>query len=705
MVARSPKRPDDARVVKLPAIVHEVRGPRFGRLRIRYGLGASAERLKEALDRVEGVNQVRVSTLSRSIIVVYDSGTAVRSAILHCFTRSPPDDATDLAGRAPALAPKDAVTAALWGAGIVVAVLPFLPLALKRILVVATVAPTAWRGLRSLLTRGVTVELLDAIAVTIPALSGKPGTAAATNLFLRFAAYVEERASERSDDLVRSLLRTTPETVRVAVDEHEELRPYVSVRVGDRVVVMPGEVVPVDGEVVAGEAVIDSSAITGESIPIPVEKGAAIKSGVMLLDGRLEITAERVGDATTVARIRTFIERALAERSTFQRVADRMADRRAWVTLGTAASVYAMTGSFARIESISLVDFSCTTKLGTAVAIKGTLYRAGRHGVLVKGGDALDALASADTVVFDKTGTLTTGQLYVEDVVSLDSEWPEERLLALAASLAEHTTHPVATSVVDAVKARGLKHISHEEVDFMVGHGLSSQVDGTEVLLGSRHFLVDHKRVELDQVEARIAELDSSGTTALYLAQDRRALGAITLREDARDEAPAVLKRLRRLGIRRAIMLTGDRRAYAQRLASALALDEVHAEIEPRDKAAIVHELRADGRRVVFVGDGVNDGPALMAADVGIAMPRAADIARATADVVLLDDRLSGVAEAIAMSQRMMAHLRTTLNVAAGVNTAILFAAATGRMSPLLASILHNGTTLGVLGASWAGNK
>lgn len=707
-----PRAPDSSKspgVLRLPRLVHEVRRGSWGRLRFRRPLPADLDLagLKAQLLRLAGVERVRLSPRARSIAIEYrgppEEMSELRQGILTSVARLDLD--APHSRLAPAR-PADSGAAALLSAALIAALVPLLPFPVRRLLVLLSIGSTVLRGFRALVTRGMSVEVLDAAAVAVPALRGAAGTAATTNLMLQLASYVERRASQRSDDLVRSLLRAEPDRVRVERGGAEVEVPYGEVEVGDRVVIMPGEAIAVDGVVVEGSATIDASAITGESLPVPAEPGDCVKSGVVVLEGRLVIAAERVGDATTVARIRQFMERALAERSSFQKVADKMADRRAWVTFGTAAGVYALTGNLGRLESISLVDFSCTSKLGTAVSIKGALYRGGRLGLLVKGGDALDALAHVDTVVFDKTGTLSTGRLRVTRVVSLHpTAWPEDRLLALAGSLAEHTTHPVAASVVELVRARGLGHIGHEEVEFVVGHGLTSRVDGADVALGSRHFLVDHLGVELARWKSALEGVVASGDTLLYLARDDQPLGVIALRDESRPEARAVIERLRAIGVPRIVMVTGDLRAQALRVGRELGLDAIHAEVEPERKAGILHELRDTGRKVAFVGDGVNDGPALMAADVGIAMPRAADLARATADVVLLDDQLAGVVEAVALGRATVGRLHRSLNAAAAANTTILALAATGRLPPLTASLLHNGTTLAVLAAAWFGPR
>jgi heavy metal translocating P-type ATPase len=409
--------------------------------------------------------------------------------------------------------------------------------------------------------------------------------------------------------------------------------------------------------------------------------------------------------------VASFIQASLENRSDTQRLAEELADRRVWLTLITGGLVYALTRNLTRLESVFLVDYSCALKLGTPMAFKTGMVRAASHGVLMRGGAAIEHLSEVDTVVFDKTGTLTHSELVVTDVVVMDaSRLTEDALLALVASVEEHASHPLAQAVVDAAKERDLQHITHGEVDYLVAHGLSTDVDGRRVIIGSRHFLEEHHGISFARHEPRIDRLQDEGKTLLYVgaaAQGRTKgspVGVVALRDTLRADAAYALKRLRALGVDNLVMITGDRRAKAQALAVQVGIDAVHAEVAPEDKAAIVQQLQAAGRKVAFVGDGINDGPALSVAEVGIAMPRGADIARATADIVLMDDRLTAVADAREIAQRTMALIRSNFNVAVGVNTAVLAGAVVGWLSPVMSAVLHNGTTIGVLLRALAGS-
>jgi manganese/zinc-transporting P-type ATPase C len=486
------------------------------------------------------------------------------------------------------------------------------------------------------------------------------------------------------------------------------------VQVGEIVVVGVGEAVPVDGRVVEGTALVNQAAVTGEDLPVRREQRHRVVAGSVVEEGRIRIEAQRVGSETTTARVASFIQSSLENRSDTQRMAEELADKRVWFTLITGGLVYALTRDLTRLESVFLVDYSCALKLGTPMAFKSGMYRAATHGVLMRGGNAIEHLAEVDTVVFDKTGTLTHSEQIVTDVVSLGAKHlSEDALLALVASVEEHASHPLAQAVVDAAKERDLKHITHGEVDYLVAHGLSTEVDGKRVIIGSRHFLEEHHAISFARHETVIDRLQDEGKTLLYVGAAGQGksegktrggpIGVVALRDTLRADAAYALKRLRALGITQMVMITGDKRAKAEALAAELGLDAVHAEVAPEEKAAIIKALQAAGRKVAFVGDGINDGPALSVAEVGIAMPRGADIARATADIVLMDDRLTAVADAREIAARTMALIKSNFNVAVGVNTAVLGGAVMGWLSPVMSAVLHNGTTIGVLLRALAG--
>lgn len=645
-----------------------------------------------ALRRLPGVADVRANKACASLTLLYDGRPEVRDSILAAAGRTP-SAAADAWRPPPAITPRRVMLAS----GAIAAAL-LLPPPLAAAITWLNVAGILARGVAAAAQGKLTTDVLDALALGLPAARYEYATANVTRFLLALAEYIEATTVQQSDELLRSLLRQAPGDVWVERPDGELARiPFTELRGGERVVVGTGETIPIDGRVVAGAAYVDQSTVTGESLPAPRNVGDEALAGGVLTDGRLVIQAERVGQATTTGRITRYIQEALDRPADIQTVSNVFADRRVGITLATAAGVFAVTRDWRRIESVFMVDYSCAVKLGTPIAIKSAMYRAAQEGCLVKSGTAIETLAGVDTIVFDKTGTLTHNMLEVTDICPIDPAIDEERAAAMVASLGEHTTHPIARAIVRLAQERRLAHIPHEEVNFIVGHGVEAQVDGRHIRFGSRHYLEDDEHISFADFRKMVRALQEEGKSLLYVAADERPLAVFALRDRLRPESANTLEQLRRLGVKRLVMITGDHRAPALAFGETLGIDAVHYEQRPEDKATIIAALKQEGRRVAYIGDGVNDGPALMAADVGISMPRAADIARATADIVLLEDRLDSVAAMLAIAQQGMRLIHSNFQVAVGVNSAILAAAALGRLSPLAAATLHNGTTIAVL--------
>ncbi|KAA5605239.1 heavy metal translocating P-type ATPase [Roseospira marina] len=658
------------------------------------------------IEAVPGVSRARLNVKARSVVVEHARTEGVRERVaeaLRGLAENRPPRRARPARSGPE--PGDALPLVA-GVGLLLT-LPLLPRPLKAALTWAHIAGTLKAGAGKLLERGITVEVLDATAVGLTALRGDYLATNITQTLLSLASYVEGTTRRASDDLLAHLMR--PDLAEVWVEDADGSRrrvPAESVDVGARVVVSAGETIPVDGTVADGLATVNQAAVTGESLPQPKEPGSAVISGSVVEEGRLTILAERIGAATTMARIATFLREALEDDRGMLSKAAELADRRVAITLVAGLAVLALTRDPRRLESLFLVDFSCAVKLGTSVAIKAAMGNAAHAGVLIKGGAALEGLAQADTVVFDKTGTLTHNAL---DVASITCLGPlclsEDALLALVASVAEHSTHPVAGAVVGLAESRQLAHIDHEAVDFVIGHGLSTLVNGRPVRIGSRHFLEEHEAVDFAPYEDVLADLTADGSSLLYIGTGGQPHGVIALRDRMRADAPEIVTALRDAGVERLVLITGDPGRSGRDLGARLGLDTVHDGIAPEDKARIVAELQAEGRRVAFVGDGVNDAPALMAADVGIAMPRGADIARATADVVLTEDDLAGVARTRRLATRTLSRIDRNFRASAVINTVVLVGAALGRLPPAWTALLHNGTTIGVLLSAHLGGR
>jgi len=646
------------------------------------------------LESVRGVSSVRVNRHARSIVLEYDGQPATRDAMLTLLgglrrEQIPNGEST------PA---EPAELAPMLATGLLILALPFFPPPMRRLLTFLNISGTLFKGVDTLIHRGVKIEALDATAIGLSAWRGEYLTANVTAFLMHLGEFLEKTTERKSDQMLRRLLRPEPVLAWVERDGTLKQLPDNEIVTGDRIEVGPGEKIAIDGLVLDGAALVNQSNITGESVPVRKEIMDRVIAGTIVEDGRLRIEARHVGDETTTARIARFIDDSLQQTSETQRMAERMADRRVYLTLGTGALIYLVTRDQRRLSSVFLVDYSCALKLGTPLAFKSGMYRAAADGILLKGGEAVERLAEIDTVVFDKTGTLTYSDLEVTDVVVLDPErWPRDRLLAVTASIEEHATHPIAEAIVRKAREEKLNHIDHGEAEYLVAHGMSCPVNGDHLLIGSRHYVEEHEGLSFDLFRSQIQTLEDEGKTLLYVGTRHEPIGLIALRDTLREDAPAVLAELRKRGVKHLVLLTGDHEQRAQAMAQQLGIDEVFAEQVPEDKAGVLEQLRAEGRRVAFVGDGVNDGPALVAADVGIAMSRGAELARATADVVLLEDRLGLLLDAYDISQRTMKLIATNYRAAIGINTGVMVGAAFGMISPVVSAILHNGTTVGLL--------
>lgn len=558
--------------------------------------------------------------------------------------------------------------------------------------------PTMAQGLGTLIGEGVKVEVLDAAAVGASLLRGDHFTANAIVAMLGLGNWLEQWTTQKSDQLLKGLLRPQVDSVWVERDAREERIPFVELASGDIVICGSGELIPVDGVVVDGDAAVNRSSITGESLPVHASMGAEVLSGSLVEEGRLKIAARAVGSETSMARTRRFLQNSLRSKSSSQKHSDELADRLVPVTLALGLGLFALTRDVKRASAVLTVDYSCALKLAAPVAVKSGMHAAGHRGVLLKGGQALDNLAAIDTIVFDKTGTLTRGDLRVSDVLPLEPGLGELELLALAAGAEEHYSHPVARAVVAEARGRGLALPPISQVDFIVAHGVSAFVEGVRVLVGSRHFLEDDEGVDCAGADAHAGRLRQEGKSLLCVARGGRLAGLIALRDELRPEAGEALRGLRARGISRIVVLTGDHRQTAQAVLTGLDVDEIHWELAPEDKAGIVRRLQAEGRKLAFAGDGVNDAPALITADVGVCMPGGADLARESAQVVLLEDDLLALCTARDIAANTRRVLTNSFRTAVGVNSAVMLMAAAGKLSPVASAILHNACTLGILG-------
>lgn len=561
--------------------------------------------------------------------------------------------------------------------------------------------PLLIEGSKELLKEGLTSKVLESAAVAISIYRKDYLAANSTNAMLELGEYIEETTVHKSDDLLKELSKPNVEEawIEKKIDGKitEILVKSNDIEIGDIVVVGIGNTIPVDGHIVEGTGSVNQVSMTGEAEPIIKYRGDRVISGTIVEEGRFRIWAEHVGANTATQRIKHYIENSLNEKSSVQLKANKLANKLVPVTLGLATVSYIFAKDFERVASILQADYSCALKLATPVAFKSTISKAGHNGIMIKGAKSIEALSNADTFVFDKTGTLTAGELEVICVESYDDKWSEDKLLNLTASTEEHYFHPVAEAVVKAAKQRGFVHMHHEEVEFIVAHGVKTEVKGKSVIIGSRHFLEDDEKIDFTEHKDKIENSLRDGRTLLYIGYNGKLLGTITLADELRHNSKEAISKLKKLGVKNIIMLTGDTKQKAKMIADELGIDEVRAELLPQDKAKIVKELMESGKKVAFVGDGINDAPALISAHVGISMSRGADIAKATADISLLKDDIMAVVEAKEYANKTMNLINNNFNATVGINSCILAGATFGIFSPIVTAVLHNGTTIGLL--------
>ena len=553
-----------------------------------------------------------------------------------------------------------------------------------------------WKGVRCLLQRRLEVEVLDALSIGASLLRGDFGTAGSVMFLLNLGSLLEEWTRKKSlDDLARSMALNV-DKVWVRAEGGEVLLPLTKVHAGDEIVVRSGNMIPLDGAVIEGEAMVNQAALTGESMPVRKSEGATVYAGTVVEEGECVFVAKAEGGANRYDKIVSMIEESEKLKSSTENRALQLADRLVpWCLAGTVVT-YALTRNVTRAISILMVDFSCALKLSMPLAVLSAMRECGNYHITVKGGKYLEALAKADTIVFDKTGTLTRATPQVVQVISF-SGCEEREVLQLAACLEEHFPHSMANAVVRAAKERGISHEEmHSEVEYIVAHGIASRVGGQRVVIGSHHFVFEDEQCTVPAEEqARFDALDPQ-YSHLYMAASGRLVGVICIADPLRPEAASVLRQLRHLGFTNTVMMTGDSERTACAIAGQVGVDHYFAEVLPEDKANFVQKAKAEGHTVVMIGDGINDSPALSAADIGIAIHSGAAIAREIADVTIKADSLEelvllkGIANAL--QHRVGANYRFVLTF----NSTLIVLGALGILQPATSAMLHNLSTIGI---------
>jgi manganese/zinc-transporting P-type ATPase C len=544
-------------------------------------------------------------------------------------------------------------------------------------------------------------------AATVASLILRENVVALTVLWLlNIGEYLQDLTLRRTRRAISELLRGSQDTAWIRLTKGPQAGteiqvPIDSVEIGDEVVVHDHVAIPVDGEVVDGEAVVNQSAITGENLPVSVGVGAHVHAGSVVVRGRVVVRAEAVGKQTAIGRIITRVEEAQHDRAPIQTVGENFSRRFVPTSFIVSAITLAVTGDVRRAMTMLLIACPCAVGLATPTAISAAIGNGARRGILIKGGSHLEQAGRVDAIVFDKTGTLTVGRPVVTNIVAMHKDWQPEQVLAYAASSEIHSRHPLAEAVIRSTEERHISIPPHEECEVLVGLGMRTWADGRTLLLGSPSLLKAEKVRVSKKATEWVEKLRREAETPLLLAVDGKLVGLISLRDEVRPEAAEVLTKLRANGIRRIVMLTGDHPDIAQVVADELGIDEWRAEVMPEDKLEVVRELQNEGYIVGMVGDGINDAPALAAADIGIAMGLAGtDVAVETADVALANDDLHRLLDVRDLGARAVDVIRENYSMSIAVNAAGLIIGAGGALSPVLAAILHNASSVAVVANS-----
>ena len=572
----------------------------------------------------------------------------------------------------------------------------FLPAPLNAAYTVFRSIEFLWKGVCCLWRRKLEVEVLDALSIGVSILRGDFATAGSVMFLLNVGSLLEEWTRKKSlDDLARSMALNV-DKVWVRAQGTEVLMPLTKVHPGDEIVVRSGNMIPLDGMVLEGEAMVNQAALTGESMPVRKTTGATVYAGTVVEEGECVLVAKAEGGANRYDKIVAMIEESEKLKSGTENRALQLADRLVpWCLAGTVAT-YVFTRNVTRAISILMVDFSCALKLSMPLAVLSAMRECGEYHITVKGGKYLEALAKADTIVFDKTGTLTRATPQVVQVVPF-SGCGEQEVLQLAACLEEHFPHSMANAVVRAAKERGISHEEmHSEVEYIVAHGIASRVGGKRVVIGSAHFIFEDEGCTIPAGEqAKFDGLDPQ-YSHLYLAASGVLVGVICIADPLRPEAAQVLRQLQKLGITQTVMMTGDSDRTARAIASQVGVDRCFAEVLPEDKAAFVRDAKAEGHTVVMIGDGINDSPALSAADIGIAIHSGAAIAREIADVTIRADSLEELVTLKAIANALQKRVGSNYRFVLSFNSALIFLGALGILPPATSAMLHNLSTLGI---------
>lgn len=570
-----------------------------------------------------------------------------------------------------------------------------LPAPIRAIYTTVVSVKYIWKGIQTLAQGKIEVPVLDATAIGVSMLRGDYGTAGSVMFLLGVGELLEEWTHKKSvGDLARSMSLNVGK-VWLKKDGQEILVPSEKIVAGDEIVVHMGNLIPFDGEVSNGEGMVNQASLTGESVPVRRTLGSVVYAGTVLEEGELTILVKQTGGSSRYEKITAMIEESEKLKSGLESKAEHLADRLVPYSLGGTALTYLLTRNATKALSILMVDFSCALKLAMPISVLSAIREANQHKITVKGGKFLEAVAEADTIVFDKTGTLTKAQPTVAEVVSFSETKSPDELLRIAACLEEHFPHSMAKAVVDAAKEKHLDHEEmHSKVEYIVAHGISTTINGEKAIIGSYHFVFeDENSIILEGMEEKFRHLPEE-YSHLYLALEGVLAAVICIEDPLRPEAAEIIRQLKKAGLKKIVMMTGDSERTAKAIAKKVGVDEYYAEVLPEYKANFVEKEKAEGRKVIMIGDGINDSPALSAADVGIAISEGAEIAREIADITVAADDLAEILVLRMLSNRLMKRIHKNYRFIVTFNAGLILLGVGGILQPTTSALLHNTSTL-----------
>lgn len=571
-----------------------------------------------------------------------------------------------------------------------------LPLPIRIVLTIGRSVKYIGIGLKCLLQRKIEVPVLDATAITVSLITKDFSTASSIMFLLGIGELLEEWTHKKSvDDLARSMSLNVSKVWLRTPENQEILVESSKIEKGDKVIVHMGNVIPFDGEVLDGDAMVNQASLTGESVPVQRTVGNTVFAGTVVEEGEITIRVKEVEGNNRFDQIVTMIEESEKLKSELEGKAEHYADKLVPWTLGATGLTYLLTRNVTKAMSILMVDFCCALKLAMPISVLSAIREASLYNVTVKGGKFLEAVAEADTIVFDKTGTLTKAHPTVVDVVNFNDEYSSDDMLRVAACLEEHFPHSMAKAVVDAASKKGLSHEEmHTKVEYIVAHGIATSINGKRTVIGSYHFVFEDEKCVVPAGKEQLFESLPLYYSHLYLAVEGMLSAVICIEDPLRDEAAAVVTSLKKAGISKVVMMTGDSERTASVIAKKVGVDEYYAEVLPEDKAAFVEREKDKGRKVIMIGDGINDSPALSAANVGIAISDGAEIAREIADITVGSDDLYQIVTLKYISNALMKRIKSNYRKIVGFNSGLIALGVAGVLPPTTTALLHNGSTI-----------